>query len=213
MILIMAGPQGSGKGTQAKLLVEKFGLFHIEAGNLLREKAKENTVLGHKIASFINKGAMVPDKITFFLVEQLLTGQNLKKGIIFDGFPRRLTQLFWLEKKLKSKNTTLNFLIYLTLTKNESIRRLLGRRICPKCNRSYNLVTMPPKKGELCDVCQVPLVSRVDETKEAIERRLLNYQRRTSPMISYLKEKGKVLEIDGSSKVEKVFTSILKKLS
>lgn len=212
MILIMAGPQGSGKGTQAKLLVEKFNLLHLEAGNLLREKAEENTPLGQKIASYINKGAMVPDKITFSLVDQFLTDQNLEKGIIFDGFPRRLTQLFWLEKKLKSKNYALDFLINLTLTKKESVSRLLGRRICPKCHRNYNLVTMPPVKDELCDVCQIPLVSRADETKEAIERRLLNYQRRTSPMISYLKEKGKVIEVDGSPAVEKVFTSLLAKL-
>lgn len=212
MILFIAGPQGSGKGTQAKLLVERFGLLHIEVGNLLREKAEEDSSLGEKIAFYINKGAMVPDKITFFLVNQLLTGQNLKKGIIFDGFPRRLTQLFWLEKQLKAKNSSLDHLIYLTLSKKESVRRLSGRRICPKCNRNYNLVTMPPKNDELCDECQIPLVSRADETKEAIEKRLLNYQRRTKPMISYLKEKGKVIEIDGSPSVEKISAAILKKL-
>jgi len=212
MILLIAGPQGSGKGTQAKLLVEKFGLVHVEAGDLLREKARGNSSLGKAIASYINKGAMVPDKITFSLVDQLLTSENLKEGIIFDGFPRRLTQLFWLEKKLKTKNITLDFLIYLTLPRKESVRRLLGRRICPKCNRNYNLVTMPPKKDELCDICQIPLVSRADETKETIEKRLLNYQRRTKPLISYLKEKGKVIEIDGSPQVEKISAAILHKL-
>lgn len=212
MILILAGPQGSGKGTQAKLLIKKFGLLHLEVGNLLREKAQEKAPLGEKIASYINKGAMVPDKIIFALVKEYLTVVNLQKGIIFDGFPRRLTQLFWLEKQLKRQKSAITSLIYLSLTKKESVRRLLARRICPKCHRNYNLVTMPPQKDSLCDDCRLTLISRADETKETIEKRLLNYQKRTKPMISYLKEKGKVIEIDGSPSVEKVFTSILKKL-
>lgn len=212
MILLIAGPQGSGKGTQAKLLVERFGLLHVEVGNMLRDKAKEKSSLGKKIASYLDRGAMLPDKITFSLVEKLLTDQNLKKGVIFDGFPRRITQLYWLEKMLKAKNHPIDLLIYLTLPKKDSIIRLLGRRICPKCNRNYNLVTMPPKNDERCDVCRIPLVRRADETREAIEKRLLNYQRRTRPMISYLKEKGKVLEIDGSPSVGEVFANILKKL-
>lgn len=212
MILLIAGPQGSGKGTQAKLLTEKYGLIHLEAGNLLREKAKENSPLGVKIASDIDKGAMVSDQTIFALINQLLTADNFKKGFIFDGFPRSLTQLFWLEKQLKTKNASLDLLIYLTLPKKESVRRLLGRRICPKCHRNYNLITLPPKKDELCDDCQISLVRRTDETKEAIEKRFESYQRRTKPMIAYLQEKGKVAEIDGQPPVEEVFASILKKL-
>jgi len=213
MNIIIAGPQGSGKGTQAVLLAEKFGLIHCEIGNLLRQAAKEKTPIGEKIAKFINQGKIVPNKITFSLIENFLMEKNLKKGIVFDGFPRRISQLFWLERKLKERKQKIDYFIYLKLSKKEVLRRLSGRRGCPQCGRIYNLLTMPPKKDELCDDCGVPLVVRADDTPAAILKRLENYKTATEPMIAYLKEKKRVIVINGEPPVEEVFRQIIKKIS
>ena len=209
MNIVILGPQGSGKGTQAKLLAEKFSLIHLEMGNVLRLKAEEKTPLGEEIAGLINKGLIVPDEITFSLVRNYLTSQNLGKGIIFDGFPRRVSQSEWLDAELAKTGTPIDYLIYLELSKEESLRRLSGRRHCPKCNRNYNLITMPPLKDDLCDDCQVKLETREDETPEAITERLENFQNSTYPVVAYYERQNKVLRINGEASVEDVFKEIL----
>jgi adenylate kinase len=209
MNLIILGPQGSGKGTQAKLLAEKFNLFHLEMGNVMRTKAGEKTPLGEEISGLINKGMIVPDEITFSLVQNYLTEENLRKGLIFDGFPRRITQGTWLDAELTKHGTQIDHLIYLELSKEESLKRLSGRRHCPKCNRNYNLITMPPKNDEICDDCQIKLITRDDETPEAIAQRLENFQNSTYPVVEYYEKQNKVIRINGEASVEAVFAEIL----
>jgi adenylate kinase len=209
MNLIILGPQGSGKGTQAKLLAEKFNLFHLEMGNVMRQKAEEKTPLGEEIAGLINKGMIVPDEITFSLVQNFLTEENLIKGLIFDGFPRRVTQSEWLDAELTKLGTQIHHLIYLELSKEESLRRLSGRRHCPKCNRNYNLITMPPINDEICDDCQIKLITRDDETPEAIAKRLENFQNSTYPVVEFYEKQNKVIRINGENSVEDVFKDIL----
>jgi adenylate kinase len=209
MNIVILGPQGSGKGTQAKLLAGKFHLFHLEMGNVLRAKAEEKTPPGEEIADLINKGMIVPDEITFSLVQNYLTEENITKGLIFDGFPRRVTQAQWIDVELSKLGTQIDYLIYLELSKEESLRRLSGRRHCPQCNRNYNLITMPPKSDELCDDCQIKLIIRDDETPEAIAQRLENFQNSTYPVVAHYEKQNKVLRINGEPPVETVFKEIL----
>lgn len=212
MNLIIAGPQGSGKGTQAELLAQKFGLVHVETGQIFRRTAKQETVLGKKIAVLLKQGTIVPDRLTLGLVDPFLTQKNLDKGIIFDGFPRRLSQIKWLDKKTAKKGSQIDRLLFLKISREESIRRLSSRRICPKCGRNFNLVTAPPKKDELCDDCQLKLITREDETPIAVAKRLSLFRRRTAPMVKYYKQMGKVIEIDGEQPPRKVFQDILEAL-
>ncbi len=212
MNIIMTGPQGSGKGTQAELLAKKMGLVHLETGEMFRETAEKNTPFGRKIAAWINKGSLVPDNLVFKLLEQYLTKRNLERGFVLDGSPRGLTQIKWLDKYLADYGSQVNKMIFLKISKHGTIKRLSGRRICPKCGRNYNLITLPPKKDELCDDCHVKLISREDDTPQAIAKRLSLYQSRTAPMISYYKKMGKVVEIDGEKPVKEVFEDIVRVL-
>ncbi|PIU04002.1 adenylate kinase [Candidatus Shapirobacteria bacterium CG08_land_8_20_14_0_20_39_18] len=213
MNLIISGPQGSGKGTQGDLLEEKFGVFHLESGQLMREAIKKETDFGRQIADYVNQGIIVPDELTNQLIEQSLVDENISKGIIFDGFPRRLSQGQWLDEQLVKKNSQIDKLILLILSTEETIRRLSARRICPKCGRNFNLITVPPKNDELCDDCGLKLITRDDETSEAITKRLEEYHTETDPMIEYYRKQGKVIEINGEQPVEKVFSDILEALA
>lgn len=212
MNLIIAGPQGSGKGIQAEFLSQKFGLVHLETGKIFRRLTEQKTSLGKKIAAWLKGGKIVSDQLTLKLVSPFLTQRNLDKGIIFDGFPRRLSQIKWLDKKTAEKGSQIDRLLFLKISQEESIRRLSSRRVCPQCGRNFNLLTMPPKKDELCDDCQVKLIIRSDETPEALEKRLKEYREETDPMIDYYRQKGKVVEINGEQLPEKVFQDILKAL-
>lgn len=209
MNLVISGPQGSGKGTQAEFLATKLGMFHLEMGEVLRQKAKEQTREGRQVAEWLKNGVIIPDPVDNELVLQYLTEDNLKKGIIFDGFPRRVSQIEWLEKELAVRGKKIDKLILLEISKSESLRRLSGRRICPKCGRNFNLITIPPKNDNLCDDCGTDLIIRDDETPQAITKRLENYQKETAPMVEYYKREGKVVEINGEQKPQDVFSDIL----
>lgn len=204
MNLIIAGPQGSGKGTQAEMLAKKFGLVYFQIGVELRKIAE--------VAETINTGKTVSDEIAFEVAKRFLNSDNLQKGIIFDGFPRYLSQALWLNEQLSGLNSTIDKIILLNISREETFRRLSSRRICPKCGRNYNLIRIPPKNDEICDDCQLALVQREDETLSAIETRLQIYEQNTVPMIDYYRQKGKVIEINGEQPVAKVFEDILKAL-
>lgn len=212
MNLIILGPQGSGKGTQAKLLVEKLGLVYLEMGEVLRELASKKTSSGEKIASFQSQGKLVTDEIITEVLKSFLTEENFKKGILFDGFPRNLSQANLLEDELKNHQVKIDKVIFLNISFQESLRRLKARRICPVCGANYNLVTMPPKNGELCDQCGSQLITRSDETDEAIKERLGVYQKETLPLIEIYRQKGILLEVNGEQSVGTIHLEILKNL-
>lgn len=209
MNLIIAGPQGSGKGTQGDLLQEKLSLVHLETGDNFRAEIAKKTELGKECASYMDRGILLPDQIVFRLVEKLLDEQTLARGFVLDGMPRRLSQVQWLDNFLAEKNSQIDKLILLNLSREETIRRLSARRVCPECGRNFNLITMPPKKDELCDDCQIKLVTRSDETPRAIQKRLKEYHDETDPMIAYYRQKGKVIDINGEQPVAQVFQDIL----
>jgi adenylate kinase len=179
---------------------------------MFREIAERETAFGREIANWINKGIQVPNRVVFRLLKKILTNETIKRGFILDGTPRNTSQLKWLDKELAERSTKIDYLIYLKMTKPGIVKRLSGRRVCPKCARNYNLLTMPPKKDELCDDCHRKLVIREDETPQAIATRLNLYYRRTAPMIEYYKEKNKVVEINGEQSVEAVFREIVERI-
>lgn len=212
MNLIILGAPGSGKGTQAQLLAKKMGLFHLEMGDICRDLAAQKNPLGKEVASFINQGELVPDRIIVKILRGFLNQKNLKKGILFDGFPRKLAQAKILEDELKKWQSQIEKVILLKISYQESLRRLSARRVCPHCDRNYNLITMPPKKSGVCDQCGVSLIVRADESKEAIKQRLALYQKETLPVTEYYRGKGILLEVDGERPVEVIYKDIVKRL-
>lgn len=212
MNIIILGPQGSGKGTQANLLVQKKDLFHLETGKILRNEMAAKTVLGQEAASFVNQGKLVSDEIIVKILSQNLNEENFKKGILFDGFPRSLAQAELLVQELAKYQAVINKVIFLNISLSEGVRRISARRFCPSCGRNYNLVTLPPKNGEVCDNCGIQLVAREDENEEAIKQRLDAYQKETAPLIDYYRQKNLLLEINGERPIDVIHQEILEKL-
>lgn len=212
MNIVFLGPQGSGKGTQAKLLEQKHGFFYFEMGGVLRRISAQKTALGEKIAVMINQGQMVPTPVVFEIVNQFLTAENLQKGIIFDGFPRLAEQAELLENQLAGQDSRIDKVIWLQLEDSEVIRRLSARRICSQCGQIYNLLTLPSRQEGVCDQCGGKLIVRQDDTPEAIKKRLAVYQQQTVPLIERYQKKGLVITVDGSRSVEAIHQDILKRL-
>ncbi len=209
MILIFLGPQGSGKGTQAKLLVKKLGCHYLEIGDVLREKAEEKSSLGQEINRFINQeGKLVPENIMKKIVADWLNKVDFGKGIIFDGYPRNLEQYRNLQGLLTKKGKGIDLVIYLKLSRTTSIKRLSARRICPRCNLEYNLVTKPPRKEGLCDRCQGKLIQRKDDFPQLIKGRLDIYYRLTQPLIDSVRKEGILEEVDGERSIEVIHQDI-----
>ncbi len=213
MNIIILGPQGSGKGTQAELLVKKLDLAYLEMGNILRDLASQKTILGEKITKFQKEGILVSDEIISEVLKSFLKKEIFKKGVLFDGFPRKLDQIYLLEKILKNNQAKIDKVIFLNISFEESIRRLTARRVCPKCDREFNLLTVPPKKENLCDDCGVQLIKRNDEDEETIKKRLEVYRKETLPVIDYFRQKGILIEVNGEQPVEIIFQEILRKLA
>jgi len=212
MNLIVIGPQASGKGTQASLLKEKLGLFHLSTGVALREASKNKTDLGKRIKKYLEAGKLVPDEILEKVVGKLLTKGNLKKGIIFDGTPRVENQLFVLEEMLAQKKASIDRVIYIKLNKEKVLKRLSGRVVCDDCGKNYNLLTLPPKKEGICDHCEGRLKRRDDESPVAIKERLSIYQKDTLPILDLFRQKGILEEVNGERPIEVIFEDIMGRL-
>ncbi len=185
MNILLVGPIASGKGTQAQKLIEKFSLAHLEMGGLFRSITKEETPLGSKVKEFIDNGKLVTDDIVVEVVENYLKGIGRLDGILFDGFPRVLSQAQYFEEFLTKKGLKLDIVLYLTLPKEEILNRILNRRTCEKCGKIFNVITNPPKTEGLCDDCGGKLVSRSDETPEKTATRIEWFEKEVIPMINF----------------------------
>ena len=193
MNIIMLGAQGTGKGTVAGLISEQTGLPQISTGDIFRKNISEKTPLGVEADKYISKGNLVPDDITVPMVEDRLTWDDAKNGVILDGFPRTIEQAEKLDKILAKKGEKIDLVINLVTPKEEIIDRMLTRRVCTNqdCKATYNIKVHPPVKEGICDKCGSPLKQRTDDSDpEAIKRRLEIYEEKTSPLVEYYKEKG-----------------------
>jgi len=208
MRLVFLGPPGSGKGTQAKKLATRLGLEHLSTGDILRAEIDRGSELGKKARTFMDAGALVPDKLILEMIKDIL--QKGLKGFIFDGFPRTAPQAEGLDELLRGLGIQLNAALYLSVSDETLISRLQGRFFCPKCGLDYNLNSRPPKKAGLCDKCGDNLRQRSDDTEEVIRRRLDVYHKQTKAVEDYYRKKGLLIEIDGAQPPEQVAAAILK---
>lgn len=205
MKILIIGPQGSGKGTQANIISKKFNIPHVSTGDAFREMAAKQTPIGLKAKTFWEKGNLVPDDITNNLVKERLRQDDCNKGFILDGYPRTLEQA-----KELDKNAKIDKVIELKLSDDEAIKRISSRRTCQKCGEVYNVVSNPPKKKDVCDKCGGKLVQRDDDTVEKIKKRLETYHNQTKVILEHYK--SKVVSIDGSKGIDDISREIFSKL-
>ncbi len=206
-MIFLFGPPGVGKGTQADLLVERYNLKKFSMGDILREEVAMGSLTGKKVEEYMKNGILAPDDIVFEIVEDFVI-ENLNDRILFDGFPRNLNQAIELEKILARHNRKITLAIELQLTKEELIKRILGRLYCPKCSAVYNEVTNPPKNPNICDECGTYLEKRKDDNLEVINNRLKVYEELTRPLCDYYKSLGVLVGIDASGDKEDVYKRI-----
>ncbi len=210
MNIILLGPPGVGKGTQAVIISKEFNLCNISTGDILRESIKNEDELGKKIKHIVESGALVPDDMIIELIESKMDENNTYDGFLFDGFPRTVKQAEGLDGLLTKRNGCVDAVIAMNAADNVIIERLLARRICPQCGTVYNLLTNPPKDGKHCDVCGSELIVRKDDNRETILHRLEVYRESTAPLLEYYKDK--VITIDGAKSVSDVASSIIAKI-
>jgi adenylate kinase len=203
MRIILLGPPGVGKGTQAQLLASKYNLLPISTGDLLREEVALSSPVGRKVEQYIRKGHLVPDDIMFEIVDSMLI-ENREQGILFDGFPRNLNQARNLEKSLAQLGQAVDIAIEMYLDEDEIVKRLINRRYCSKCGRIYNYITDPPAKDGVCDVDGQKLVKREDDNEEVIKKRFQIYQTETRPLISHYKTLNVYKRIEAQGDQEEV---------
>lgn len=209
MKIILSGPPGSGKGTQAELLAQEFEFAHFSTGDVFRDHIARKTSIGMNAIQYISKGHLVPDEIVLELTRDFIK-TNTKKGIIFDGFPRTTRQAEGLDQILRENNDKLDLIIFIKLSEAEIIKRLTARRTCRKCNAIYNLDFKPPKTSGICDLCGGELYQRVDDTEEIIKQRLAVYQNQTAELKDYYKKNHTIYEIEGILGKDKVFQEIVR---
>jgi adenylate kinase len=204
MRVIFLGPPGVGKGTQADFIAQKYEIPKLSTGDLLRESVANETSLGKEAKDYMNRGELVPDAVVVGLVEEKLSSPECQKGFLLDGFPRTVAQADQLSKYLASTGKGLDQVVYFSLSKNEIIRRISGRRSCPECKAVYHLESVPPKHAGICDVCGKSLIQRNDDKPETVESRLAVYQEQTAPLVEYYKTRNILGELDGAGLVSAV---------
>ena len=206
--IILMGPPGAGKGTQAKLIIQTFNLPHISTGDMFREAMKNETPLGLKAKSYIDQGHLVPDDVTIGIVEERLTQDDCKGGFLLDGFPRTIPQAEALDKMMEKMHRKIDLVIDVETPKEELIRRISGRRVCKSCGAPYHVDTMKPKVDGVCDICGGTLIQRKDDNVEALEVRLNHYEHETKPLLDYYKEAGNLVTLDGSKGKDLLFVEV-----
>ena len=208
MKIIMLGAPGAGKGTQAKMLADKYKIPHVSTGDIFRANIKNGTELGTKAKVYMDQGMLVPDELTCDLVVDRIKQDDCKDGYILDGFPRTIPQAECLDKALDALNDKIDFAVNVEVPDENIIRRMSGRRACLSCGRTYHIVYNPPKEEGICDECKKELVLRDDDKPETVEKRLKVYHEQTQPLIDYYRIKGVLAEVDGTRDMQEVFTAI-----
>ncbi len=213
--VILLGAPGAGKGTQAMVLAEQYGIPHISTGDLLRENVAQGTELGKKAKAFMEKGALVTDELVCEMVADRLKRADCVRGFILDGFPRTVAQAEWLDTLLEAglfenQKCRPPVVVNIAVDYNDLLHRLTGRRSCPTCGTIYNVYFQPPRVPETCDVDGAKLLTRKDDREEVIAERLKNYEAQTLPLTDYYRGKGRYVEVNGSQPVEQVSSDMVK---
>lgn len=204
MYIVFLGAPGSGKGTQADVVSRELKLKHIATGDLFRQAQAAGTKLGMQAKSYMEKGMLVPDKITIDMVLERISAPDCEHGVILDGFPRNLKQAEALDKALADRSKAINKVLYIKVSEGELTKRLGGRWICRDCQSPYHIINSPPRVSGKCDKCGGKLYQRADDTAETIKKRLKLYFAETAPLIDYYTKSGKLSEIDGEGDVDDV---------
>ena len=212
MHILLMGPPGAGKGTQAAELVKKFDIPHISTGDMFRAAIKEGTDLGKKAKSFMDDGKLVPDEVTIGIVRERLAKDDCKKGFILDGSPRTVDQADALQQILKDLGLSLTRVLNINVPAEDLIERAVGRRICKKCGATYHTKFNPPKIEGICDVCGSELFQRADDNADTMKNRLSVYEASTKPLIDYYKKLDLYTEVDGRQAIDKVTADLIQVL-
>lgn len=209
MRIILLGPPGSGKGTQAKNLSKKIMLPHISTGDLLRQNVKEDTELGRQAKKFMEKGELVPDNLVTEMLINHINSSDFETGFILDGYPRNIAQAKKLEEITTASEKKRDYVIYLDTSKPVIIKRLSGRRVCSICGENYHIKNMPPKHDMICDKCGGSLQQRIDDREETINNRLLVYLNETASLIEYYESKQELYRISADDNADIVLRKII----
>lgn len=210
MKIIMLGAPGAGKGTQAKMIAEKYSIPHISTGDIFRANIKNGTELGKEAKSYMDKGELVPDELTVRILLDRVANDDCKNGYVLDGFPRTIPQAKVLDEELSKTGDSIDFAIDVDVPDENIIKRMSGRRACLTCGATYHIVHVPPKKDGICDKCGSELVLRDDDKEETVKNRLGVYHQQTQPLIDFYKEKNILKSVDGTVEMMEVFESIVK---
>lgn len=209
--IILLGPPGAGKGTQAKSISNKYSIPHISTGDIFRKNISENTPLGIEAKSYMDNGQLVPDEVTINMVKDRLQQEDCKQGYLLDGFPRTVSQAEALQDFLDSRKESLDTALLIEVPRDFILERMTGRRVCPSCGASYHIKFNPAANGK-CELCGSDVVQRKDDTEETVKERLDVYEKQTQPLIDFYKDKNLLSTVDGTQAINKVFESICKVL-
>ena len=210
MRIIMLGAPGAGKGTQAKKITARYSIPHISTGDIFRANIKNGTELGKKAKTYMDQGLLVPDELVVDLVVDRVNQEDCSNGYVLDGFPRTIPQAEALDKALTEMGQAIDYAINVEVPDENIVQRMSGRRACVNCGATYHIVYAPTKKENVCDTCEGELILRDDDKPETVQKRLNVYHEQTQPLIDYYTEQDKLVEVDGTIDIEKVFDAIVK---
>ncbi len=212
MRIVLLGPPGAGKGTQASAIVKKYNIPHISTGDIFRANIKEGTDLGVKAKEYMDKGLLVPDELVVSIVKDRLTKEDCKNGFLLDGFPRTVNQAEALDVELSAMGINLDRVVNIEADSQILIERAIGRRICKECGATYHIKFNPPKVEGICDSDKTPLFQRDDDIEETVATRIKVYEDQTQPLIDYYHKKGLLLNVNGIRPIDEVFKTIVEAL-
>lgn len=210
MRLVLLGPPGAGKGTQAKRLEDHFRIPQISTGDILREAVKNETALGKQAKEYMDRGELVPDSVIIDIVDERLGAEDCCRGFLLDGFPRTVAQAEALQRMLERRQAVLDRAVSLSVPRGELVARLSGRRTCRQCGAMYHIRFNPAKRQGMCDRCGGELYQRADDQEDTIAARMEVYERQSAPLLDYFRREGLLLEVDGIGGSDEIFARILK---
>lgn len=208
MKIVMLGAPGAGKGTQAKMIAEKYGIPHVSTGDIFRANIKNGTALGMEAKTYMDQGRLVPDELTVKILLDRVAQPDCANGYVLDGFPRTIPQAEVLDEALQAQGEKLDWAVNVDVPDENIVRRMSGRRACLKCGATYHIEHIPPKKEGVCDACESELVLRDDDRPETVQNRLKVYHEQTQPLIDFYTGKGILRSVDGTRDMRDVFAAI-----